>query len=79
MNKPRTENFIKLAKKIDQLQTENLRYRQALMFYADESKYEGEHGRFWNIILDGGKTAREALGVDKFETRQNRDDKTMGK
>lgn len=67
MNKPTTENFIKLAKKIDQLQTENLRYRQALMFYADESKYEAEHGKFWNIILDGGKRAREALGVDEID------------
>lgn len=67
MNKPTTENFIKLAKKIDQLQTENLRYRQALMFYADEENYKGEHGKFWRVVVEGGKRARKALGVDEID------------
>src|SRR5690554_6591984 len=57
-----------------QLQKEIERYKQALELYGDESRYEAEHGDLWNILVDGGKTAREALGVDKFETRQNRND-----
>jgi len=50
------------AVEIERLRTENQRYRQALVFYADERNYRDvESAAYSDVSLDEGYTAKEAL------------------
>lgn len=52
-----------LVEEIKLLKEENERYKNALQFYGDKSKY-GDRGEYWQIVIDGGETARKALKGD---------------
>lgn len=67
--------YYKASAKNDELREQNARLREALEFYADESKYECDclgydnDNRYYfskpEITEDYGETARKVLGVSK--------------
>lgn len=62
MSTPTEMHIDALMNKIDKLETENARYREALEFYANKKYYY--HGYDPIIVSDSGEYAREALKVE---------------
>lgn len=58
-------DMAELATGESKLRKENARLRKALEYYADEEKYKVSIGErsiaFYTVLIDGGKTARQAL------------------